>query len=275
MEALVAFFENSGADTGAAYVVVMHLSPTHESRADVILQRATRMPVVVVTKPVPVEQNTVYVISPTQYIEMNDGYLRVRNREPGGPPVAIDQFIRTMALAHGQHAVAVILSGTGIDGVNSLSIVKDQGGLVLVQDPREAAHAGMPRAAVDSGMADFVLPVAHMPKKLADVWRNAVEIDLPVPDTDAGEDDDSESGVTVVNHRDETTLREVLRILHRKSGNDFSKYKRATVLRRIERRMQVREVHKLSRYCDLLRDDVAESQALLGRYVNWRYAIFP
>ena len=258
LEALIAFFESTSPDSGAAYVIVMHLSPTHESNADVILQRATRMPVIAVTKPIHVEQNTVYVISPNHYLEMNDGYLRVRDRKPGGLPVAIDQFMRTLAITHRQHAVAVILSGTGVDGISSLSMIKDQGGVVFVQDPQEAGHSGMPRAAIDTGLADFVLPVAQMANKLATLWRNANEIDLPVTDEDEVEQ------AAAPKHLQEEILRDILGLLRIKSGHDFSRYKRATVLRRIERRLQVRELHELGDYLGLLRQDAGESQALLA-----------
>lgn len=257
LEALTVFFEHAAPDAGAAYVVVMHLSPVHESDADVILQRATSMPVVAVTRPMHVERDTVYIISPNQILEMNDGYLRVCPREAGAAPVAIDQFMRTMALAHRQHAVAVILSGTGVDGVSSLTLVKDQGGLVLVQSPEEADHGGMPRAAIDTGLADFVLPVAQMPGKLESLWRNAAQIDLPQPD------EEIEAQGLPDQHRQENLLREILSILRTKSGHDFSRYKRATVLRRIERRLQVRELHALEDYRDLLRSDASESPALL------------
>jgi two-component system CheB/CheR fusion protein len=257
LEALTVFFENANPDAGAAYVVVMHLSPVHESHADAILQRTTRMPVIAVTKPTHVERNTVYIISPNQILEMNDGYLRVREREAGGAPVAIDQFMRTLALAHREHAVAMILSGTGVDGVSSLSLIKDQGGMVLVQTPEEAAHSGMPRAAIDTGLADFVLPVAQMPHKLASLWHNAAQIVLPQGD------DDSEAHGVSDQRRQENLLRDILTILRTKSGHDFSKYKRATVLRRIERRLQVRELHELEDYRDLLRQDASESPALL------------
>jgi two-component system CheB/CheR fusion protein len=258
LEALIAFFESTPPATGAAYVIVMHLSPAHESNADVILQRATQMPVIAVKKPIHVERNTVYVISPNHFLEMNDGYLRVRDRKTSGPPVAIDQFMRTLALAHRQHAVAVILSGTGVDGISSLSLIKDQGGVVFVQLPEEAGHSGMPRAAIDTGLADFVLPVAQMPHKLGDVWRNAEEIRLPA----AGDDAEEESALP--RHQLEELLRDILSILRTKSGHDFSKYKRATVMRRIERRLQVRELHELAEYRDLLRQDSSESQALLA-----------
>ena len=258
LEALMSFFKHLSCEEDAAYVVVMHLSPTHESDADSILQRTTKMPVIAVTKPLHVEKNTVYVISPNQYLEMNDGYLRVRPRTPGGPPVAIDQFMRTLALAHRHKAVAIILSGTGVDGISSLSLVKDHGGVVFVQNPEEAGHSGMPRAAIDTGLADFVLPVADMPNKLRDIWRNANEIDLPLAD------DEAEEQALAAKLPQEEVLRDILAILRSKSGHDFSKYKRATVLRRIERRLQVRELHELSAYRDLLRQDGEEFKDLLA-----------
>ena len=258
LEALIAFFESTPADLGAAYVIVMHLSPTHESNADAVLQRATRMPVIAVTKPIHVERNTVYVISPNLYLEMNDGYLRVRDRKPGGLPVAIDQFMRTLAITHRQHAVAVILSGTGVDGISSLSMIKDQGGVVFVQDPQEAGHSGMPRAAIETGLADFVLPVVQMANKLAMVWRNANDIHLAATNEDEAEQ------VALPKYAHEESLRDILGLLRIKTGNDFSKYKRATVLRRIERRLQVRELHDLGDYLSLLRQDASEGQALLA-----------
>jgi two-component system CheB/CheR fusion protein len=258
LEALIAFLENAPPNSGAAYVIVMHLSPSHESNADAILQRATGMPVTAVTKPIHVERDNVYVISPSYMLEMNDGYLRVRERKAGGPPVAIDQFMRTLALAHGANAVAVILSGTGADGVSSLSLIKDQGGVVVVQSPDEAGHAGMPRAAIDTGLADLVLPVAQMPQKLINLWRNANAIRLPAP----SEEEDGQAQQP--KHQQEEILRDILAILRSKSGHDFSKYKRATVLRRIERRLQVRELHELGDYRELLRNDADESQSLLA-----------
>jgi two-component system CheB/CheR fusion protein len=262
LEALIAFFGNMPDDTGAAFVVVMHLSPVHESNADAILQRATSMPVVAVTKPVHIEQNSVYVISPNKYLEMNDGYLRVKDRKPGSSPVAIDQFMRTLALAHGEQATAIILSGTGVDGISSLSLIKDQGGIILVQSPEEAGHSGMPRAAIDTGLADFVLPVADMPRKLADLWHNAGQIHLALPANAA--DVDADTKAAPARQKEEEILRDILGTLRTKSGHDFTKYKQATVLRRIERRLQVRELRDLAAYRDLLRQEPGENQALLS-----------
>ncbi|SFU88799.1 CheR family methyltransferase [Pseudoduganella namucuonensis] len=260
LQALMAFFEQLPAEPGMAFVVVMHLSPTHESNAQAILQRSSKMPVREVTRALPVEVNTVYVISPALQLEMNDGYLGVRERpRESGRPVAIDRFLRTMALAHKERAFGVILSGTGSDGADGLAMVKDQGGVILVQDPEEAEHAGMPKAAIDTGLSDFVLPVRAIPAKLLGLWANARQIRLH----DVGGDELAEPAEPDQRAAAEEALRDIVNLLRVRTGHDFSKYKRATVLRRIERRLQVRELKELSAYRDLLRDDRGEAHALL------------
>ncbi|NRR33324.1 PAS domain S-box protein [Oxalobacteraceae bacterium] len=263
LQALKTFFANLPSDPGMAFVVVMHLSPTHASNASAILQRETALPVTEVLKPVHIEKNTVYVISPNKHLEMVDGYLRVLDRKPGhGQPVAIDQFFRTLANAHGDRAIGIILSGTGSDGANSLSLLKDQGGVVIVQDPEQAEYSGMPHAAIETGQVDFVLPVEAIPRKLNDLWRNAQQIRLPLDtDSDTLIGDLASSSAS---QGAEEALRDILNLLRSRTGHDFYKYKRATVLRRLERRLQVREVPNLQAYRDLLKEDPAESHALLG-----------
>jgi len=130
MVALRRFFEQMPASSGMAFVVVLHLSPRHESHADTVLQRTTRMPVVQVKQPTAIEANHVYVISPSYSLLMKDGYLRVEATErPPGRHVAIDQFFRTLADAHMDRAMAIVLSGTASDGTVGLARVKQQGGV--------------------------------------------------------------------------------------------------------------------------------------------------
>jgi DNA-binding transcriptional MerR regulator len=114
-------------DTGSAYVVVVHLSPEHESRLAELLSRSTALPVRQVTGPVKVESGHVYVIPPGKHLEMDDGTLRLREPEPepGGTRVAVDTFFRTLAEAHGPQAAAVVLSGTGVDGTLGIRRVKE------------------------------------------------------------------------------------------------------------------------------------------------------
>jgi two-component system CheB/CheR fusion protein len=259
--ALKKFLEQMPKKTGMAYVVILHLSPKHESVADKVLQGSTRMPVIQVKEPTPLQPDHVYVISPNQDLQMSDGHLRVTEaKRPRGHHVAIDLFFRTLADTHQDKAVGIVLSGTGADGAVGVARIKEQGGVTFVQSPDDAEYDDMPRAAIASAQVDFVLPVADIPDKLIEWWKNAREIELPQP-VDANAPilqtppDESEAA--------ERALREILEILAARSGHDFRYYKRATVLRRIERRMQVNVQQNLPAYRSFLKDRPEEARALL------------
>ncbi|MGB6056062.1 MAG: CheR family methyltransferase [Burkholderiaceae bacterium] len=262
LSALQRFFEQTPADSGMAFVVVLHLSPDHESNAATLLQRATAMPVLAVTQPQHIQKNHVYVISPKRQLTMNDGYLSATEVErPRGQLVAIDLFFRTLAEVHCRHAIGIVLSGTGADGAVGLRQLKECGGVTLAQSPSDAEYDGMPRAAIGTGVIDFVLPVAEMPQKLLEISRNARAITLP-----AAQDMDAEPQSLLHGGPDgeaEKALHDILVLLHSHTGHDFRHYKRGTVLRRIERRMQVRAVASLQVYRALLEVDLQESAALL------------
>ncbi|HYW57156.1 MAG TPA: chemotaxis protein CheB [Polaromonas sp.] len=262
LPAMIRFFEQMPARNGMAFVIILHLSPSHESNAAEILQRATSMPVVQVTKATRIEADHVYVIPPASDLLMNDGYLRVVDpTRTGGPHVAIDLFFRTLAHVHRERAVCVVMSGTGADGAVGLARVKEQGGLTFVQSPEDAEHDGMPLAAIASGMADFVMPAAELPGKMMALWANARRIQMPVDaqiemKTKAPEDQDAAELA-------ERALTDIMGLLRRYSKHDFRHYKRATVLRRIERRLQVQGLPDLPAYRDYLRQNPDEATPLL------------
>src|SRR5688572_21677224 len=106
LAALSTFLDHLPADTGMAHVVILHLSPKHDSSADKLLHRSTRMPVIQVSKPIKIEPDHVYVISPSVDLAMVDGWLQVQpaNR-PRGRHVAIDKFLRTLAETHRDRAI--------------------------------------------------------------------------------------------------------------------------------------------------------------------------
>ena len=241
LPALLRFFEHMPAHNGMAFVVILHLSPKHQSSADNVLQRATRMPVVQVTERTAIRPEHVYVIGPNMHLSMDDGHIEVRELErPRGQHVAIDIFFRTLADVHRERSFAIVLSGTGTDGSVGLERIKEQGGLTLVQAPDDAEHDGMPQAAIDTGMVDFVLPAAEIPQKLVDLWNNARRIHLPpAGDGDGGVAADTDDEAERVNS--EAALQRIITMLCANTGHDFRHYKRATVLRRIERRLQVGE----------------------------------
>ena len=262
LAALEAFLEHMPADSGMAFVVVMHLSPQHKSSADSILQRFTKMPVLQVEDRVPVQANHVYIIPPNQDLRMNDGHLELHTpTRTRGPHVSIDLFFRTLAQVHETRAVGIVLSGSGADGAQGLKRIKERGGVALVQSPQDAEFADMPNAAIATGAADFVLPAVDMPQRLLELWSNARRIWLP---TLAGTGDlITQPPSAAEAHRAEQSLQDVMALLRMRTGHDFRHYKRATLLRRIERRLQVCGVPDLNAYCTYLRTHQEETAALL------------
>jgi two-component system CheB/CheR fusion protein len=236
-----------------AFVVVLHLSKDHESHLAEILQGETRMKVTQVQETLVVEPNTVYVIPPGKHLTMVDGVVKlVDPDQPLGRRVPIDLLFRTLGDAHGKNSVCIVLSGTGSDGTLGLKRVKESGGIAFVQDPAEAEFDEMPRSAIETNLADLVLPVAEMPAKLMRLKVSAANFRLP---DDIEQPPQAEIGADA--------LREVLTLLRVQTGHDFYNYKRPTLLRRVARRMMVREVADIPGYLEFLREHPEELQSLL------------
>lgn len=262
LSALKRIFASLPKRNGMAFVVILHLSPKHESSADKVLQACTRMPVIQVNEETPLQSDHVYVISPAHDLKMSDGTLLVAPAErPRGRPVAIDLFFRTLADAHQEKAVGIVLSGTGADGSAGIARIKEQGGVTFAQSPEDAEYEGMPRSAIATAQIDFVLPASDIAEKLIALRDNIRSIQLPRVEAESAlpakamPDESSEA---------EQALQEVLEILAARSGHDFRCYKRATVLRRIERRMQVNLVKSVPVYRGFLGTHPEETGALLG-----------
>ncbi|WP_137174688.1 CheR family methyltransferase [Massilia sp. HP4] len=265
LPALLRLFGAMPAQHGMAFVVILHLAPEHDSAAGAILQRVTQMPVHQVSERQPIQPGQVYVIAPNQQLSMDDGHLDVTALErPRGKHTAIDLFFRTLAEAHERCAVAVVLSGTGSDGAVGLGRVKELGGVTLAQDPADCDHEGMPVAAIATGVVDFVLPAHEMAAKLVDLWKTSRDMQLPLVAVESEQEPVRGAAIgDSANGRDEEALQRVITMLCADTGHDFRHYKRATVLRRIERRLLVKGVTTLSDYAELLEREPIEFQLLL------------
>lgn len=251
LKALQQFFTQMPADTGMAFVVILHLSPEYESNLAGVLQQTTAMPVTQVTEAVRVEPNHVYVIPPTRQLSMSNDTIQLEDLiELPGRRASVDLFFRTLAETQGRRAAAIVLSGTGADGAVGIKRIKERGGVTLAQDPQEAEFDGMPRSTIATGLVDFVLPVGEMPETLMTYWRSGETVNLPVTDTPPAIDEAE-------------ALREVFYLLRTRTGHDFSQYKRPTLMRRIGRRMQVTAVTDLPAYLEVVRTHPEEVQALL------------
>ncbi|HUP94215.1 MAG TPA: chemotaxis protein CheB, partial [Burkholderiales bacterium] len=248
IDALKAFFSQVQKESGASYVVILHLSPDHESQLAELLQGVAAIPVVQVRERVKVEVDRAYVIPPNQSLSVEDGHLSlsaVTTQEQRRAP--IDIFFRTLGDSQGARAVCVVLSGTGADGSAGLKRVKECGGLCIVQDPSEAAHDGMPRHAIETRLVDDVLPVSEIPAKIRAYRRHLdlVRGQWGSPETD------------------EQALRDVLSQVRLVTGHDFSSYKQTTLLRRIERRLAIHELADLSAYAAWLKEHPDDARVLL------------
>lgn len=237
-------------DNGMAFILVQHLDPTHESMMAELLAYRTSMTVVQATNGMQLERRHLYIIPPGSYLSVSNGALHLS--EPGarhGARLPFDFLLRSLAGEYGERAICVILSGTGADGSLGLKAVKEKGGLVIAQDPDEAAFDGMPRNAILTGAVDLVLPLASIPDALIKFHRRmaltraaASPTKNPAPDW----------------------LPEIVDLLRKKTAHDFRLYKEGTLRRRIERRMAMAsiETDDMERYLDALRSDEKELDRL-------------
>ena len=250
LSALRQFFGQLPPDTGMAYVVILHLSPAHESRMGELLQPRTTMPVREVSERVELQPDHVYIVPSDRNLLCQDGGLELMERPPAGQNLApIDVFFRSLADTHGAGSAAVILSGTGTDGADGLRRVKEAGGLTMVQSPDDAEHGGMPRAAIGTGLVDRVLPAAALGPELVRLTNAPAEADPARVEAGSPREGDA-------------PLTSILSEIRGRTGHDFSRYKRPTVLRRLARRMQLARVGTMDEYLRILRQDPAEIEAL-------------
>lgn len=249
LEALEQFLSHVPPASGIAYVVVQHLDPNHKGIMVELLQRATTLPVRQITDRLTVEPNHVYVIPPNRDLSILHGVLHLLEPEaPRGLRLPIDFFLRALAADRQERAIGVILSGMGSDGTLGLRAIKENAGAVFVQDPASAKFDGMPRSAIDAGLADVVAPAEELAERIV-AYLNHVPL-LSAPAT------------VPLSDKDQSGLEKVVLILRAQTGHDFSLYKKSTLYRRIERRMGLHQLPKLADYVRYLRENSQEAALL-------------
>jgi two-component system, chemotaxis family, CheB/CheR fusion protein len=246
LKALQQFVEAVPVDGGMAYVVILHLDPQRESRMGELLQDRSGIPVTEVGGPTVVAANRIYIIPPGQDLAMSGTTLGLRERGPRAEHAPVDLFFRTLAEAYGPDAVGVVLSGTGSDGTAGIRYIREAGGITVAQSPDESEYDGMPASAIATGLIDLVLPSAQIPGELLRLRGkpSRLEDESASPDQEAG-------------------LARVFSTLRARTGNDFSQYKRSTLLRRLDRRLRFNDASTLEDYLAILESSNAECQALL------------
>lgn len=247
LEAINEFFDNVLDAEHMAFVVVQHLSSDYKSLLVELLAKHTTMPVEEAIHRKRVEAGNVYVIPNNKELTIHDGMLMLGQKEfDKGPNTAIDIFFQSLAQDQREYAVAILLSGTGTDGTKGIETIKSNNGFVIVQDPLTAKFDGMPKSAITSGYVDLVIPPADIYNQVG----NYIDGLLPSKITRAGKYVEQIQGI--------------LTTVYKRTGYDFAQYKQPTVLRRINRRMQLVKVEDMASYEKYIKHNDDES-ALLAK----------
>ncbi len=251
LEAFEIFFKNMPSESGMAFILVSHLEPTHISLLPKILQKHTKMKVIQAEDGLKVQLDNVYVIPPNRNIGILNRTIQLMEySEPRGSRMPIDYFLRTLAEDQEEYAICIILSGTGSDGYLGLKAVKEKSGLVMVQDESSAKYDGMPKNAIATGLADCVLPVEKMPEELLKYTKHVLlgvkNLNFCTPEKDEIPD----------------ALQKIYILLRSATSHDFSSYKHNTLCRRIQKRMSLHQLNRLSDYVRYLQENAKEVQIL-------------
>lgn len=253
LEAYVELLSAFPPDPGLALLIVSHLVPDQKSHLAEILGRSCKMAVHEVVEGMRVKKNNVYVIPPNCNMALTDGHLTLTPRDPRGVVhMPIDYLFRSLATIQKSQAVGIILSGNGSDGSIGFQAIKAASGVTFAQDEKSAKHSGMPRAALQDGNVDHVMPPKEIALELQRVARHPYsqvdQIPAPIPTT-------------------EDPINEILELLRNRTGVDFSNYKQTTIRRRILRRMALLNLQEPREYLGVLQSDAGEVQHLFQDFL--------
>ncbi|HTW89286.1 MAG TPA: chemotaxis protein CheB [Candidatus Binataceae bacterium] len=250
VEATSELLEHLRGTSGLAVILVQHRDPLRESLLPELLAKKTDLNVVTASDGGRVEAGHLYLMPPDKMVILEDNRLRLiaREREPL-PHAPIDKMLRSLASELGTNSIAVILSGTGTDGSRGLIAIKEVGGITFTQDEASAKFGGMPRSAIATGCVDFVLPPREIATELKRIISHPYQNDAELSDGLLPTDNEAE-------------LSKILQLLRTHTGIDFSRYRRSTIVRRLQRRIAVMKADDLAPYGELLRKNPAEAEVL-------------
>jgi two-component system CheB/CheR fusion protein len=254
LQALEKFFDSCPPDSGAAFVVVQHLSPSHDSLMEGLLARHNPMPVKMLKESTGIAPDNIYLIPPGHMMRLKGNVLNLTPRKSGFF-LPIDIFFESLAQERGERSVVVILSGTGSDGTRGAEAVNAANGFVLAQDPEDATFDGMPKSVINSVIVDDCLPATQLAQRSLTLCLGAAK-DLRRTIAPG----ETQAPAVVVGDEMET----LYEILLSQSGIDFRGYKQKTLDRRILRRMHHMGLDDLRDYLALLRDRPSETTTLIS-----------
>jgi two-component system CheB/CheR fusion protein len=253
LEALELFVAAIEPNSNMAYVVVTHQAPGRPTLLPELLQRRSRVEVVVAAAGMKLSPNRLYVAPPGCCLEITDERRCEMVENTADRVLPIDHLFRSLARSDGEGAIGVVLSGSGSDGSLGIAEIKDAAGLVLAQDPETAKYPGMPRSAIATEAVDYVLAPERMPEQLL---RSTDARHVSAPGLLGAEDP-----------RGGEWVNKVLALLRQRTRHDFAFYKRSTVNRRIERRLMVHGFTSIQDYAQFVEKNPYELDALFNELI--------
>src|SRR5437588_7722092 len=250
--ALSVFVGTLPRDFPAPVVLAQHLDPQRHSNLGAILERHSKLPVVVVNDRAKLEQGKVYVVPANRHVKIQDGEVYVEgdggeggDHREGRPRPSVDLLLSTAAKSYGESLIAVVLTGSGSDGAAGAVEVKNAGGTVIIQNPESAPYPSMPLS-LPPTIVDHIADIEQVAELLTNLLR----------------------GVRVVSEeKTEDPLRSLLANVSRHTNIDFRNYKPTTILRRIARRMAVTRTASLREYERYLESHDEEAHELIRAFL--------
>ncbi|MGA1868011.1 MAG: CheR family methyltransferase [bacterium] len=253
--ALEVFFSKMPPDSGMAFVIIQHPTPDQKSSMSTILKKYTAMKILEAAEGMKIDVNCVYFNPPGKDMVIKNRIFSLRGPvKKKDVTLSINCFFRSLSEEEGDKSICIILSGNTIDATSGLKAVKDAGGIVIVQEEDEAGNSMMPKRAINTGCADYIVPVEKMPDELINYVAHSYIAEDPL--TVKTDREDIEDG-----------LRKIITEIHSKTGHDYSDYKKNTLLRRIERRMAICKINKIEDYVEYLYQSPAEVNILFEDFL--------
>ncbi|MEW6710415.1 MAG: chemotaxis protein CheB, partial [Candidatus Riflebacteria bacterium] len=244
LEAFKTFVGNIPTNSELAYILIQHLDPEHKSILAEILSRHTSLPVKMITDRMQPEKGQIFIVPAGHSLTINhEGFNLSEIRQGESSLGIIDTLFRSIAEACKEKTIAVILSGTMSDGCNGIRTVKENGGMVVIQNPASADYSEMPTNAEATGLADLILDLEKIPAAINSFASHSYV-----------------SGNLALKNLDD--LEQILAMVKVSSGYDFRYYKKNTLIRRILRRMGLKNLAGMKDYVQILKENPNEIRLL-------------
>lgn len=238
LEAIQDFFAHMPKCDDITFIVVQHLSPNFKSLMGDLLAHKTSTPIITIKNDMSLSAGVIYLVPPSfeARIENDCFKLRKLNRKVVSTP--INTLFESMAEVYGQFSLGIIFSGTGSDGTLGIEQIANHGGVTFAQAPEEAAFSDMPQNAIATNEINYVLSASEMPNLILEFITQPLSFD---------------TSIKQIKHIDQSEYDEIFHLLETKYHIDFKSYKFVTVLRRIQRRMQLLDIKSLKYYVQYLK----------------------